>query len=286
MARPLRIEFPGAVYHVTARGNAREPIFLADADQKMFLSVLETAITRYNWVCHAYCLMDNHYHLLVETPDANLSLGMRQLNGVYTQKLNRRHGRVGHIFQGRFKAIVVEKGTHLLELCRYIVLNPVRSGLVDHPRHWEWSSYRATAYAVKRPSLLTRDWILSQFANTKNEARKRYRDFVARGMGKTAQSPWNEVVGQIIYGGNEFVDEMKDRIKEARNIGEVTRSQRFAGRPSLRELFSDRKVIKKADRNRQIARAHIEYGYTLTAIAHYLGIHYSTASRALKGRRI
>ena len=126
MARPLRLEFPGAVYHVSSRGNARQRIFFGDADRELFLDTLTQGIARYRWLCHAYCLMENHYHLLIETPRANLSLGMRQLNGIYTQTFNRRHHRVGHLFQGRFRAILVEKESYLLELCRYIVLNPVR----------------------------------------------------------------------------------------------------------------------------------------------------------------
>ena len=126
MARPLRLEFAGALYHVTARGNERHSIFLGniDDDRGAFLDVLASTCERFNWICHAYCLMTNHYHLLVETPDANLSKGMHQLNGVYTQYVNRRHGRVGHLFQGRFKGILVERDSYLLELARYVVLNP------------------------------------------------------------------------------------------------------------------------------------------------------------------
>lgn len=129
MARPLRIEYPGAVYHLTSRGNRQEAIFQDDEDRYGFLDIFGKTVRRYNWICHAYCLMDNHYHLLVETPDGNLSLGMRQLNGLFTQLINRRHGKVGHVFQGRFKSILVEKEAHLLELCRYVVLNPVRAKL-------------------------------------------------------------------------------------------------------------------------------------------------------------
>src|ERR1044071_3112449 len=128
MARPLRLEFPGAIYHLTSRGNARHKVFFTDADRELFLKTLTGVVRRYDWVCHAYCLMADHYHLLVETPKANLSIGMRQLNGMYTQAFNRRHKRVGHLFQGRFTAILVEKESHLLELCRYIVLNPARNG--------------------------------------------------------------------------------------------------------------------------------------------------------------
>jgi putative transposase len=136
VARPLRIEFPGALYHVTSRGNAREAIVRDDADRQMWLAVLGEVLSRGHWLCHAYCLMDNHYHLLVETPEADLSYGMRQLNGVYTQRFNRQHGRVGHVFQGRFKAILVERDSYLLELSRYIVLNPVRARMVTHPKRY------------------------------------------------------------------------------------------------------------------------------------------------------
>ena len=130
MARPLRLEYEGAVYHVTSRGNARQDIYLVDPDRELFLSVLGNTVERFSWLCHAYCQMSNHYHLLIETPEANLSRGMRHLNGVYTQAFNRRHMRSGHILQGRFKAIVVEKESHLLELARYVVLNPVRARMV------------------------------------------------------------------------------------------------------------------------------------------------------------
>ena len=149
MARPLRIEYPGAVYHVTSRGNARQSIFIDYVDRQVFLKVLGNVVEKYNWLCHAFCLLDNHYHILVETQDPNLSLGTRQLNAVYTQRVNIRHHRVGHLFKGRYKAILVEKNEHLLELCRYIVINPVRARMVSEPRQWQWSSYTATAYAIK-----------------------------------------------------------------------------------------------------------------------------------------
>jgi len=127
---------------VTARGNERRAIFLGDddADRQAFLQIFAVTCERFNWMCHAFCLMTNHYHLLIETPDANLSQGMRQLNGVYTQYVNRTHRRVGHLFQGRFKGILVEKESYLLELARYVVLNPVRAGMVRQPEEWSWSN--------------------------------------------------------------------------------------------------------------------------------------------------
>jgi REP element-mobilizing transposase RayT len=130
MARPLRITYPGALHFVTSRSNAQQHIFADDEDRHAFVAGLAAVVCRFNWLCHAYCLMDNHYHLVIETPDGNLPPGMRQLNGVYTQWFNRRHGRVGHVLQGRYKAILVERESYLLELCRYEVLNPVRAELV------------------------------------------------------------------------------------------------------------------------------------------------------------
>jgi len=285
MARPIRLEYPGAVYHITSRGNARQSIFLEDADRQVFLEVLETVTQKYNWLCHAYCLMDNHYHLLVETPDANLSLGMRQLNGVYTQGFNRRHNRVGHVFQGRYKSILVEKNEHLLELCRYIVLNPVRAGMVNEPKKWVWSSYQATAYPIKAPEFLTVDWILGQFAKRKNQARKVYRKFIADGMQKATENPWEKLVGQIVFGGADFVADIQSRLNEAKEISEVPRTQRFPGRPTLETLFDKHEIQIKEFRNKQIETAHMRYGYTLKEIADQLNIHYTTVSKVLKTLR-
>ena len=148
MARPIRIEFGGALYHVTARGDRRETIFEDDADRERFLELLGEVVALFNWQCHAYCLMGNHYHLVIGTPDGNLSKGMRQLNGVFTQWSNRRHRRTGHLFQGRFKAILVDADSYLLELTRYVVLNPVRAGMVKQPSDWPWSSFSAMVGSI------------------------------------------------------------------------------------------------------------------------------------------
>jgi len=149
MTRPLRVDLAGALYHVTSRGDRREDIFHDASDREDWLSLLEQVCERFNWRCHAYCQMTNHYHVVVETPDANLSHGMRHLNGVYTQRFNRRHGLVGHLFQGRFKGILVERETHLLELARYVVLNPVRAGMVADAAEWRWSSIDHPAHAPR-----------------------------------------------------------------------------------------------------------------------------------------
>ncbi|MHB8789155.1 MAG: transposase [Desulfobulbaceae bacterium] len=280
MARPLRIEFPGAVYHVTSRGNARADIFLTDSDRQAFLDVLAGVIEKYNWLCHAYCLLGNHYHLIIETPDPNLSLGMRQLNGVYTQAFNRAHQRVGHVFQGRFKAILVEKGSHLLELCRYVVLNPVGAGMVAKPDDWRWSSYKYTAHGGKAPEFLTNDWVLGQFAERKVAARQRYRKFVTQGL-TSSSHPWGKLVGQVFLGSEKFVARMREKLGDRQDIKEIPRAQRYPGRPPLSQFFSDNQTMAKQQRNQGIEEAHINHGYTLKEIADALGIHYTTVSKAI-----
>jgi len=277
MARPLRIEYPEAVYHVTSRGNARNKIFSDDQDREVFLSNLDAVVIRYNWLCHAYCLMDNHYHIMVETPDANLSIGMRQLNGVYTQRYNRRHHKTGHLFEGRFKAILVQKDNYLLELCRYVVLNPVRAGLVGKPEAWRWSSYQATAGLRREPDSLTTDWILGLFSRKKTVAQRQYRKFVREGIHQG--SPWSKVHGQVLLGEEGFVGKFKYLLEDKREIKEIPRSQRYVSRPSLDKIFSGQEA--KGQRDMGINTAHMSYGYSLKEIADYLGIHYTTVSKVI-----
>lgn len=277
MARPLRIEFPGALYHVTVRGNARQDIFLDDEDRQRFLGVLERAVSRFHLLLHAYCLMNNHFHLVVETPEANLSKAMRQINGVYTQAFNRRHGRVGHVLQGRFKAIVVDRDSYLLELCRYVVLNPVRARSTRQPDTYPWSSYRATAGLAPTPAFLTVDWLLSQFGRQRPAAQRRYRAFVAEGLGH--ESPWEHVQGQVLLGSERFVEHLVPGLRDKRPFKEIPRQQRFAARPKLSQLFSTRSRADRTRRNEAIRRAHQEHGYSLSEIGRVVGLHYSTISR-------
>jgi REP-associated tyrosine transposase len=286
MARPLRIEYPGAVYHITARGNARQDIFLENADRSLFLRVLAHTVTRYNWLCHAYCLMGNHYHLLLETPDPNLSLGMRHLNGVYTQRFNRKHSRVGHVFQGRFKSVLVEKEVHLLELCRYIVLNPVAAKMVFHPSEHPWSSYNFTAKSIKKPTFLSIDWVLGQFSKKRRDARRLYQEFVVGKYDGNNDNPWKKLVGQVILGSDDFVTYIQDLIAEKKEIKEIPKLQRYSGRPPLSRLFSVGSLNNKKKRNESICNAHLSYGYTLKEIGEYLGIHYTTVSRIVNNDKI
>jgi REP element-mobilizing transposase RayT len=424
MARPLRIEFPGAVYHITSRGNGRQRIFQDDVDNRKFLELLGKTIERFHWACHAYCLMVNHYHLLIETPEANLSKGMHHLNAGFCQAYNRRHDTVGHLLQGRFKAIVVDRESYLLELARYIVLNPVRAGMVDRPEDWPWSSYCATAglpaasvapeavtlagaaataasspgsaissgaaaTAVSSPgsaatSLMSAatlptaapspvattstptgavppivaasdapvavtaapaaagaasiadlaaattasaaadaintatatitasaaasttasteaatttaasvaaaagsaaftspSWLLSQFGPDDTSARRRYRDFVAAGIGK--ESPWTKLQSQIFLGKETFMDRLKETIPEKKSIQEIPKLQRYADRPSLREIFGDWKTRRK--RNEAIIAGYFTYGYEQKEIAQFLGVHYTSVCRVIKRHR-
>jgi AraC-like DNA-binding protein len=213
--------------------------------------------------------MANHYHLLVETPKANLSLGMRQLNGMYTQSFNRRHNRIGHLFQGRFKAILVEKESYLLELCRYIVLNPARVKGKGEIGGWKWSSYRATAGLASVPEFLSTDWILGQFGKNRAKAQKQYRAFVREGL---ENRPWEELKGQIYLGSEAFIERHSPGNQE---LKEIPRVQLKAVKPSLERIFA--KSGKRA-----IVQAYKEHGYRLQEIAAHLGVHYATVSRRLK----
>ncbi|MDH5666988.1 MAG: transposase [Nitrospira sp.] len=277
MARPLRLEFSGALYHVTTRGNARQDLVLDDEDRARFLGVLATVVSRFHLLLHAYCLMDNHFHLLVETPEGNLSQAMRQLNGVYTQGFNRRHQRVGHVVQGRFKAILVDRDSYLLELCRYVVLNPVRAKTTRNAATYAWSSYRATAGLVPTPPYLTIDWLLSQFGPQRAAAQRKYQAFVADG--KDQGAPWEEVRGQVLLGSERFVERLAPALQDKRLVTEIPRRQRFAARPTLRQLMGARTRSDRARRNEAIRRAHLEHGYSLSEIGRAVSLHYSTVSR-------
>ncbi|MBC7221679.1 transposase [Candidatus Bipolaricaulota bacterium] len=277
MARPLRIEFPGALYHITSRGNAGQEVFLDDKDRFSFLDLLGEVVERFHWRCYAYCLMPNHYHLLVETVEPTLSRGMRHLNGVYTQAFNRRHGRSGHVFQGRFKAVLVEKESHLLEAARYIVWNPVRAGLVRHPKDWKWSSYRATAGLSPRPPFLDVDFILAQFGSDPERAARAYRKFVSQGRDVDL---WADLKSGVLLGSEAFVKRLRPLLREKAWVEEIPRRERAAARPSLAELFS--RAEDKETRDERIYQAVRVHGYTLKEVAEFLGLHYSTVSLIAK----
>jgi putative transposase len=182
MARPLRITVPGGIYHVVARGNAKQLIYLDAGDRRSFLGVLRDVLDAFDWRCLTYCLMPNHYHLVVLTLRSNLSEGMKRVNGVYAQRFNRRHDRCGHLFQGRFGATLIESEAHMLEVIRYVALNPVRAGLATRPEDWEWTGHREVVGLTDSNVVSIRD-VLAPFGGSRNEALSRYREFVADNLG-------------------------------------------------------------------------------------------------------
>ncbi len=260
---------------MTSRGDGQDDIYLDDTDRRNYFAVLDAVCSRFNWEVHAYCLMDNHYHLLVETPDGNLSQGMRQLNGVYTQQFNLHHYRVGHVYQGRYKAIIIEKETHLLELARYIVLNPVRAEMVRSVRDWPWSSYRMTVGQVEAPSWLNTEWILSAFAKRKRAAQEKYKAFVLAG--KRQPSPWEGLKNQIYLGSDDFIEDVQRTITADQDLGEIPRAQRRQVAKAL-DYYEE----KHKDRDVAISQAYASGGYSMAEVGNHFGLHYSRVSRIIK----
>ncbi|MFT7490708.1 MAG: putative transposase [Pseudohongiellaceae bacterium] len=275
MARLLRIEFPNALYHVTSRGDGRDDIYCVNNDRINFLKVLNQVCERFNWVCHSYCLMTNHYHLLIETPEGNLSQGMRHLNGVYTQRVNRSHNRVGHVFQGRYKAILVDKESYLLELSRYIVLNPVRAGMVNAAKDWSWSSYQSTAGLSVCPAWLKVDGLLLNFSKHKKKAIQKYCAFIAEGYNNS--SPWDQLNNQIYLGNDAFVDKMQRKMADAVNLQEVPSSQ-------VRQVAKPLSYYESLSTNRDevVYLAYQSGGYKMNEIGRYFDLHYSSVSKIIK----
>jgi REP element-mobilizing transposase RayT len=272
MTRPLRLEFPNALYHITSRGDRREDIYEDAEDRLIFLSLLGKVVADFNWLCHGYCLMTNHYHLIVETLEGNLSKGMRQLNGVYTQTSNRRHGRTGHLFQGRYKAILVDKESYLLELARYVVLNPARAGMVRKLEDWPWSSYLAMSGQVKKADWLTTDWILSQFGENRAAAEQRYRVFVQDGMQQTIEI-WPNLKNQIYLGDEEFVAKVQQGFEFDKQAWDIPKKQKRGVAKSLFEI--ERQAI---DRNTAIKTAYATGVYSQREIGTHFNLHPSTVS--------
>lgn len=275
MARSLRIEFPGALYHITSRGDGKENIYLSDEDRILFLKIFSDVCRRCDWVCYSYCLMSNHYHLLVETPQGNLSKGMQLLNGIYTQKFNRLHSRVGHVFQGRFKGILVQKDNYLLELSRYIVLNPVRAKMVTSVDKWIWSSYLATIQPNLKPSWLSSDYILSLFSNDVLASIKNYQEFVQQGL--RSDSPWDNLKNQIFLGTDNFVQEMLNKIEPEKNLLGIPKAQ-YTPHNFIIEAFEK----NSTNRNECMRLAYESGRFTLGEIGNYFGLHYSSVSRIVK----
>lgn len=285
MSRPIRIEFPGAHYLVTSKGLGKGPdsgpesaeVFLDHDDRGVFLNAIDMVVQRFGWNVHAYALMADHYHLVVDVPKANLSKGMRQLNGVYTQHFNRRHGKEGPLFQGRFKSVLFEPETYLLPLVRYVALTPVREHIASSPDKYRWSSHRSTAGLVRRPAFLRAESVLGQFGVRESSNQRRYRQFVKEGVG--LPSPLDERVGQVLLGSDEFLREHGPRLAGGRG---AKRGPRRAGRKrTLGSIFKQVDNASRVERNGLIRAAHIDHGYTLMEIGDHLGLHYTTVSKVI-----
>lgn len=274
MGRPLRLEFAGAIYHVTSRGDRQESIFQNDGDRHAWQTILASVCKRFRWVVHAFCQMGNHYHLVVETPEGNLSRGMRQLNGEFTRRFNARNSTVGHLFQGRFHSVLVQRQSYLLELSRYVVLNPVRAGMVAEPGAWPWSSYPMTCCEASAPEWLCTDWLLSQFAVARSDAIHAYREFVAAGRGMP--SPFAQMRHNLALGDDEFMRRLHDGAALV-DASETSRSQKKGVALALHEY-------RRSFDNRQeaMALAYLDGAYTMAEIAAHFEVHYKTVSRAVK----
>ena len=287
MSRPLRIEFPGAIYHVTSRGDRREPIFEDDDDRVNFLAVIAQAMSRFDAVALAYCLMGNHYHFVIHTRQANLSRLMRHINGVYTQIYNRRHRKVGHLFQGRFKAILVDQDAYLLEVCRYVDLNPVRARMVRQPAQWAWSSYLAHTQLQPVPDWLDTPalyaYLLGRPALTPADIRRaaiKYARLVAEGRDVRL---WDQALsGQIFLGNDEFVTRMCALAEPSRATSkEVPRAQLRLMKRSIEEF-----IARFEDRDDAIIAAYREGQHTMTDIADAFKLSISRISRIVRSSEI
>lgn len=279
MARPLRIEFPGAVYHVTSRGDRREPIFVDDTDRLALLDVLGSGLDRFDACALAWCLMGNHYHFVIQTRLANLSLLMRHINGVFTQRFNQRHRKVGHLFQGRFKAVLVDRDSYLLEVCRYVELNPVRAGMVSHPGDWSWSSYGALTGQAPRPPWLDRaavwGYLLGEDASTEALSEKAgcaYADLVAAGKDAAL---WPDHLRQQMYLGDEAFVQRMQALATDRAVGdkEIPKAQR-ASPKTLQDWLAE-----MPSRDEAMVAAHRQSHISLSDIARTLGLSVSRVSR-------
>ena len=287
MARPLRIAFPGAFYHVTSRGNERNFVFKSNQDRIKFLGYLGSASQRYDALIHAYCLMDNHYHLLLETPSGNLAQIMHHINGAYTTYVNVKHDRTGHLFQGRYKSILIDEDEYAKELSRYIHLNPVRANIVENPADYEWSSYNQYAGRKKPEEWLVREFILSYFGKNTATAEKTYEDFVNRLVGQEYANPLKETVGSALLGGQDFINMIKNQyLAGAEPSKEIPAVRAFISKISMQKISDVVEKYfngdKKTARNIKIFLCHKHTGEKLKTIGMRFGIGDTAVSQVCK----
>ena len=249
MTRPLRITYPGAFYHVTSRGNERKAVFKSKRDREKFLEYLESATQRYDALIHAYCMMDTHYHLLLETPSGNLPQIMRHINGAYTTYFNVKRDRSGHLFQGRYKAILVDIDEYAKELSRYIHLNPVRAKIVETAEQYDWSSYKFYIGKQKPAKWLYRDFILGYFGKKVSNAQKGYQKFVNTFAHQQYDSPLDEVVSSTLLGSADFVAFIKDNFLSAKKPDkELPALKELIKKASIQDIFEEVELVFTKDK--------------------------------------
>ena len=266
MARPLRLEFADALYHVTSRGNERRPIFRSNRDRQQFLIFLGIAVKRFGWSLTAWVLMTNHFHLVLQTPDPNLSKGMHWLNSRYANWYNRTHGRCGHLFQGRFKALLVDREAYFADVLRYVVLNPVRAKMCARPEEYRWSSYRATAGLEIAPDWLDVDPVYHLFAEKKETAQPLYRDFVLAKIG-CEDRLWENLTNQFYLGTEEWCKTMRAQVESKVRSTDHPRVQRAVGRPKMYQVMAA--VAKAAGETVEAIRN--TQGHILRSLVAWLG---------------
>ena len=287
MARQLRIEYPDAYYHVTARGNDRKDIFKSEKDREKFLSYLETAVNRYGAVIHVWCLMSNHYHLLVETPSGNLSQIMQHINGAYTNYFNTKRKRSGHLFQGRYKGILVEADEYALELSRYIHLNPVRIGIVNEPGEYRWSSFQEYTGKKIMTDWLTTEFILGYFDKSQPAAQKKYSQFVEELIGKEYESPLKQMVAATMLGTPEFVANIQEQHLDGKSLDRnLPALKHLKGKPTIDQILEITGNVLKEDKKLAakvaIYLCHRYSGLKLKEIGERFGVKESAVSQSSK----
>ena len=295
MGRPLRIEYPGALYHITSRGNERRKVFKDKTDRITFFNILKDYHDRFGILVHSYVLMDNHYHLILETPKGNLLKIMHGINSRYTINFNRRHKRTGHLFQGRYKAIIVDKDAYLIPLSRYVHLNPVRARMVEKPEQYRWSSYRGYIEKGKKDNWVEYSWVLSKFGQKRKRAEQKYREYTEQSLIVKIESPLKDLLGQVVLGGDEFKEKIIEYLEGKQISQEIVERKRFEKRALPDDIVKE--VAKKFDMEEKEVRSRGGKGNIARSVAIYImqrytgksneeigkifeGIHYSAVSKA------
>jgi REP element-mobilizing transposase RayT len=268
MARPLRLEFADALYHITSRGNERRAIFRTNRDRKTFLTFLGAAALRFGWSVTAWVLMTNHFHLVLQTPEPNLSKRMQWLNSAYANWFNRVHGRCGHLFQGRFKALLIDREAYFADVLRYVALNPVRAKMCERPEQYPWSSYRATAGLEPAPDWLDVASVHGLFGPDEASAQSAYRDFVLAKIG-CEDRLWDKLTNQLYLGSEEWCKTMRKQVESKVRSTDHPRTQRPVARPKMHMIVSA--VAKAAGETAETIRT--TQGHILRSLVAWLGWH-------------